>query len=768
MATTWDPLKKSTSITLSNGNNTAIANTNGNVPNGVKTVHPITAKSYFETEMVSKSTEVYAAVGVGSLAWSPDTDYIGSGSNVNIGMLTTNGNANFNGSLLWSMTGPAAGRRIATAIDPVGKLYWARIETSAGVYGNWNNSGTANPATGTGGNSFSTLTGPLFAACCCPGIVSTVADSWILHSASSDWTGTAPSGFAEINPTGTTYTQLITTTGASSVTVPSDWNSSNNFVGALASGGAGYRIATGALLSGGGAGGMYAQKNNVSLTPGGSLPVQVAAAATGVTTATVVNGADSWAGNATEGSAFVVAVAGPGGNGTTGGTAASTGGVGDVINNGGNGSNSVAATNGGGGGGAAGPNGAGNNANTNGSGGQGDNTSGGAGGAVSSVGTVGTAGTEFTDSFSGVVAGSGGGSGSSNAAFAGNGKTAGNYGAGGAGLFSSGTTSRSGGSSTKGFVVLQWTTSSGGISASAAQTTDAAVSAGASALKIQATSADTTDAATSSAAGAVKIQATSAVTTGIAVSAATGGATAISGSAAQTTDAATSAGVGALKIQASAADAAGAAVSAGAGAVKIQANAAQTTDAAVSAAVGAGATPISASAAQTTDAATSAGVGALKVKATSAVTTGVATMAGAGIHADRIASAAMLTGAAVSAGVSKTGVNTSRPFRFQMPPIRWAGQDPKLTAWLTTISQMARGRSLSSDVVTLTPSATSTVVTADHVSNVDHITLMPMTAAASTAYLAGWYIVPNNGSFTIFHASNAATDQVFRWNTSGG
>jgi hypothetical protein len=55
------------------------------------------------------------------------------------------------GSLIETWT---AGSVVDVAVDLGGAVIWFRVSG-----GNWNNSGTANPATGTGGVSLSTMTG---------------------------------------------------------------------------------------------------------------------------------------------------------------------------------------------------------------------------------------------------------------------------------------------------------------------------------------------------------------------------------------------------------------------------------------------------------------------------------------------------------------------------------------------------------------------------------------------------------------------------------
>lgn len=69
--------------------------------------------------------------------------------------------------------------------------------------------------------------------------------------------------------------------------------------------------------------------------------------------------------------------------------------------------------------------------------------------------------------------------------------------------------------------------------------------------------------------------------------------------------------------------------------------------------------------------------------------------------------------------------------------------------------------------VTLTPSATTTIVKDPRLTFQSHYTFMPVTANARTA-LSGLFVSTRaKGSVTLTHASNAATDQTFTMSVSG-
>lgn len=76
------------------------------------------------------------------------------------------------------------------------------------------------------------------------------------------------------------------------------------------------------------------------------------------------------------------------------------------------------------------------------------------------------------------------------------------------------------------------------------------------------------------------------------------------------------------------------------------------------------------------------------------------------------------------------------------------------------INRISQGHINSTLFVTLTPNATQTVVTDSRIAPQTCVTMQPQTADAAAA-LAGLYIVCGQGGLTIYHASNAATDQLF-------
>ena len=286
-------------------------------------------------------------------------------------------------------------------------------------------------------------------------------------------------------------TIIITTTGASTWTVPVDW-SSNNTIRVIGGGGGG-RTSSGA--GGGGGGGGFSSISNVNLSPGTTVYASVG---TGGTAG--LNGANTWVNisgvNAapTSTSEGALALGGTGSTSTTGGAGAvTTGAIGTVTFAGGNGGN-AASTRGGGGGGSAGSdkgngfNGGAGSAAGGGGGGGGGGTggagqagqsvaggtggvgytgvaatggAGGAGGGGSTIsaagsGSPGVAGTEYTVTAGGTAgAGGGGGAGGNGVGGTPNGGLGALYGGGGGGSGSSGT--GVGGSGRQGVVIITYT-----------------------------------------------------------------------------------------------------------------------------------------------------------------------------------------------------------------------------------------------------------------------------------------------------------------------
>jgi hypothetical protein len=192
---------------------------------------------------------------------------------------------------------------------------------------------------------------------------------------------------------------VIVLTSGSSWSVPLDWNNSANTIECIGGGSSANNTGT-AVNRASGAGGAYAKKSNVSLTPGGSVSYSIGAGGAGLalTNNTSNPGGDTWFGSTgtvlAKGAAAVVTA----GVGAIGGQA--SGCVGDLTYSGGNGIGNFNPNNGGGG--AAGPNGNGGNGSTT----AGGSADGGTVAGPTSNG-AGNSGSEWTSSPGGVTVGCG-------------------------------------------------------------------------------------------------------------------------------------------------------------------------------------------------------------------------------------------------------------------------------------------------------------------------------------------------------------------------
>lgn len=81
------------------------------------------------------------------------------------------------------------------------------------------------------------------------------------------------------------------------------------------------------------------------------------------------------------------------------------------------------------------------------------------------------------------------------------------------------------------------------------------------------------------------------------------------------------------------------------------------------------------------------------------------------------------------------------------------------------VNRLLSGKMNVSDVttVTLTAGATETTLVDGRIGFFSHISLEPITASAATAKSSLWYEVSADGSATLHHASDAATDQHFSY-----
>lgn len=186
--TTWNPADKIANVTLSNGNLTAAFA--GVAGQGVRTIASQTSgKYYFEyTGTAWSGGNLVAGIAVATTSL---TNLYAGNSTADCVVVETGGFLFVDGAASGSIGATPAGAVVGIALDVTSQLIWFRIAPS----GNWNGSGTANPATGTGGLSTAAVTGGGAAVYGVTGTFTGSGDTIIANFGDSAFTGAVPSGF---------------------------------------------------------------------------------------------------------------------------------------------------------------------------------------------------------------------------------------------------------------------------------------------------------------------------------------------------------------------------------------------------------------------------------------------------------------------------------------------------------------------------------------------------------------------------------------------
>jgi hypothetical protein len=199
MATTWNPSDKDASITLSNGNLTA----DSSILNQFRSVRSTTSKSsgkvYFEIKITNNPGGESTWMGGIMTANANLVGYPGSDTN-GVGAYPWYGGGgliyyNSSGNAAANLnTGPGSmGKTVGIAFDIDSRLFWGTVDGT-----HWNNTGTDNPATGSGGFSV-TPTGPFFIGW--GGGFNTDGDSQAtIQPDAASFAFAVPSGFAAWDP----------------------------------------------------------------------------------------------------------------------------------------------------------------------------------------------------------------------------------------------------------------------------------------------------------------------------------------------------------------------------------------------------------------------------------------------------------------------------------------------------------------------------------------------------------------------------------------
>lgn len=179
MPDTFDPANTAAGLTLSNGNLTAAYNSAGGIARAL--VSQSGGKYYCEMTAASPTND---AIGLCNASQSL-TGYLSDSLN-SVGYFN-NGALGINNSYPGSGGTFANGTVIAMAVDLTANLLW--VKPGAGA--NWNNNGSADPATGVGGFDISSITGPFY-----PGVyLSHASEAFTGNFGDTAYGLTPPSGF---------------------------------------------------------------------------------------------------------------------------------------------------------------------------------------------------------------------------------------------------------------------------------------------------------------------------------------------------------------------------------------------------------------------------------------------------------------------------------------------------------------------------------------------------------------------------------------------
>lgn len=199
----WSTTAKA-GTTLS-GSNLIATNTQAGYPGGGGLADTgITAGQKKTWQIIANGAGGLSGVGIAS-NFPYGTDYLGV-NNQGIGYFgDSNVYTNNAGVATWATFGD--GDTVQFAYDRTNNRLWARVNG-----GNWNNSGTANPATNTGGFNVAAITGTNVY----PAYYSEVGGAAVILGATAAAQGTIPSGFTAYDPGSGTSVALtgVSSTGA--------------------------------------------------------------------------------------------------------------------------------------------------------------------------------------------------------------------------------------------------------------------------------------------------------------------------------------------------------------------------------------------------------------------------------------------------------------------------------------------------------------------------------------------------------------------------
>jgi len=202
-ATTFDANNKTAAFTLSGGNLVA---TSSAIATAAAT-RALTGPTYFEVTATTLTGTL--SIGFVNRAYNMASGTILGTDNNGLGFKSS-GAVVLNNVTLSTIQTYVQGDVVCVAVDIANRLVWFRTNG-----GNWNNSGTANPATGVGGIDYSTMNlGALLPAVGC-----SITGAVLTGKFTSGFAQTAPSGFITADTCAATAKNSAVPGGASYTTI---------------------------------------------------------------------------------------------------------------------------------------------------------------------------------------------------------------------------------------------------------------------------------------------------------------------------------------------------------------------------------------------------------------------------------------------------------------------------------------------------------------------------------------------------------------------
>lgn len=202
--TTWNPSDKSAAIVLSNGNLTATDTVTANSNSVRSSTSQSAGKVYWEITATQSSTDWAAGVANSTFPLTISSGLGAEGNGVGFYNVSPTQAIYYNGSALSTgVSAGATGDIIYFAADLTNHLLWVSSKVMRDAATPWNNSGSANPATSTGGINFAGLT------CPCYIVFNSEESSAATINAGGPFAGTVPSGFAAFQPAVTSGGRIL-------------------------------------------------------------------------------------------------------------------------------------------------------------------------------------------------------------------------------------------------------------------------------------------------------------------------------------------------------------------------------------------------------------------------------------------------------------------------------------------------------------------------------------------------------------------------------